>query len=495
MDLLPQQFVLAILAGVVLALFIGWATNKWQLRVLFLLALRLAIGWHFFFEGMHKIHSHAVGPTETNRPFTSEPYFAAAEGPLGDLMRKRYLGDPDAAIAANLKLQYTDKSVAIPDAKTFATYSPSDQAAYCPPAVAAILEKAARDGLPAAEEAVAKAKAEAPKLKSDAKLPEAQAAAAKEVAAAKAAEDAAAKAEAEAEKANARAIVAEDDAKDDKGKAAWQAAKAKAQAAHKTANQARLDAVAARTRATDAEKAAAAAKAKVDDADRKISAAELKVNDLLNDGMGLKARYARWVGGADRREAKAKYVSNDVPQSVPERLAHIEQLESFYESLTARQMAHLGHGYGTELKRTTAAKADVNTAKADLVKDADDFVSDLVKYAGGTPPAPPTKPLEALDTATMWTITLVGAFLMAGFLTRIACVVGAGFLLMTYLSHPTVPWLPLPPMTEGNPLFVNKNIIEMLALLAIAAHPTGRWLGVDALISRFCPCGKNKARE
>ena len=57
----------------------------------------------------------------------------------------------------------------------------------------------------------------------------------------------------------------------------------------------------------------------------------------------------------------------------------------------------------------------------------------------------------------------------------------------TYLSHPTVPWLPLPPMTEGNPLFVNKNIIEMLALIAIAAHPTGRWLGIDALICRlFC---------
>ena len=28
---------------------------------------------------------------------------------------------------------------------------------------------------------------------------------------------------------------------------------------------------------------------------------------------------------------------------------------------------------------------------------------------------------------------------------------------MTYLTHPPFPWLPLPPNTEGNPLFINKN--------------------------------------
>ena len=32
----------------------------------------MAIGWHFLFEGLGKIQSHYIGPTETNRPFTSE---------------------------------------------------------------------------------------------------------------------------------------------------------------------------------------------------------------------------------------------------------------------------------------------------------------------------------------------------------------------------------------------------------------------------------------
>ena len=54
------------------------------------------------------------------------------------------------------------------------------------------------------------------------------------------------------------------------------------------------------------------------------------------------------------------------------------------------------------------------------------------------------------------------------------------------------PWYPQPPNTEGNPLFVNKNVIEALALLLLACYPTGRWLGLDALLSRVC-CGRKAA--
>ena len=73
---------------------------------------------------------------------------------------------------------------------------------------------------------------------------------------------------------------------------------------------------------------------------------------------------------------------------------------------------------------------------------------------------------------------------MAGLFTRVACVLAAGFLVMTYLAHPPFPWYPLPPNTEGNPVFINKNVIEALALLALACYPTGRWLGLDAIVLR-----------
>jgi uncharacterized membrane protein YphA (DoxX/SURF4 family) len=79
---------------------------------------------------------------------------------------------------------------------------------------------------------------------------------------------------------------------------------------------------------------------------------------------------------------------------------------------------------------------------------------------------------------------------LAGLFTPLACLVGAGFLVLTYLTHPPFPWYPLPPGTEGNPLFINKNVIECLALLVIAVHPTGRWMGLDSLWCRLVT-GKN----
>src|SRR6476620_8845587 len=91
---IPLAVLYAGLAGTGLALLVAMIQNRWSLRVFFILALRLAIGWHFLFEGLHKIHSYYIGPTETNRPFTSEPYFREAEGPLGPFVRKQ-LGDPE----------------------------------------------------------------------------------------------------------------------------------------------------------------------------------------------------------------------------------------------------------------------------------------------------------------------------------------------------------------------------------------------------------------
>jgi uncharacterized membrane protein YphA (DoxX/SURF4 family) len=90
-----------------------------------------------------------------------------------------------------------------------------------------------------------------------------------------------------------------------------------------------------------------------------------------------------------------------------------------------------------------------------------------------------------MDSVTMWFLVAVGAGLMAGLFTRLACLLGAGFLVMTYLTYPPFPWYPLPPMTEGHPVFINKNVIECLALLALASMPTGRWMGLDALFCRM----------
>src|SRR5262249_32164488 len=66
---------------------------------------------------------------------------------------------------------------------------------------------------------------------------------------------------------------------------------------------------------------------------------------------------------------------------------------------------------------------------------------------------------------------------------RINCVLGGLFLLCTYLAMPAFPWLPAPPQNEGNYVFINKNVIEMLALFVLATMKTGRWFGADGVLA------------
>ena len=67
----------------------------------FLILLRFAIGWHFLFEGIDKVESIRRGPTETSRPFSSEPYLREVSGPLSPYIRQ-LTGDPDQAALLRL---------------------------------------------------------------------------------------------------------------------------------------------------------------------------------------------------------------------------------------------------------------------------------------------------------------------------------------------------------------------------------------------------------
>jgi len=66
-------------------------------------------------------------------------------------------------------------------------------------------------------------------------------------------------------------------------------------------------------------------------------------------------------------------------------------------------------------------------------------------------------------------------------------VAGALFLLLFFLAMPPFPGWPENPRAEGHYLFINKNIIEMLALLALATTRSGRWVGLDGLVQFLSP--------
>jgi uncharacterized membrane protein YphA (DoxX/SURF4 family) len=418
------------LAGTVLALIVATATNRWSPRVFFLLALRLAIGWHFLFEGLYKVNTYYAGPVEVNgkmqRPFSSEPYFKVAPGPLGERMRKEF-GDPDAEIAAKVKAPETISP------SEFAKLSVAGQAAKCPPAVAEQLDK----GEEHAQQTY-------------------KAAAEKELKAAGDAEAKAVKAATETESLLSRLALFSAESK----------AKIKAEG----------DRIRAKAKA-DADRARA-------EAQKKIDSFEVGGKEMVT---AAKAAYARWVYGVDARDSKVKGITGDVPLTGPQRIEELDWLRRKARDAAGRETHGLGNGKGTDNKRVAEFRMDALMASYDLARDADSFIDDLRKDLNGGKAVEVEKPEsrgKQIDRFTMWFILAVGAMLMGGLFTRVACVLGAGFLVMTYLAHPPFPWFPQPPMTEGNPVFINKNVIEAIALLALACFPTGRWLGLDALVLR-----------
>lgn len=98
----------------------------------------------------------------------------------------------------------------------------------------------------------------------------------------------------------------------------------------------------------------------------------------------------------------------------------------------------------------------------------------------GQLPPEPTQ-LHKADMQVMWALIILGVLLIIGLASRVAAIGGAILLFMFYLVMPPWPGVPAVPGPEHS-LIINKNLIESIALLGIAAMPTGSWFGVDALI-------------
>jgi uncharacterized membrane protein YphA (DoxX/SURF4 family) len=153
-------------------------------------------------------------------------------------------------------------------------------------------------------------------------------------------------------------------------------------------------------------------------------------------------------------------------------------------------------------------RSEITSLRIELQGALEDRTSDMQKdlqsvltpeqRAKGPVPAPPPRKLtffipdhqaerprliQFIDTTTIFGLMAIGICMLFGLFSRTASFCGALFLLMTILTWPSVPWLPAPPVTEGNYLFVNKNLIEMLALLLLTCIPSGRIFGLDALIN------------
>lgn len=135
----------------------------------------------------------------------------------------------------------------------------------------------------------------------------------------------------------------------------------------------------------------------------------------------------------------------------------------------------------------------IQEKRSELVDPVKDLDSDLKNEAYDlltaeqrqNPPLPPEPTnIGAINQRTMWALMILGGLLIAGFFTRISAFLGAGMVLMFYLVYPPWPGVPPAPGPEHS-FIVNKNFIEIMALLALTFLPTGSWFGVDGIFRRL----------
>ncbi|HSK10525.1 MAG TPA: DoxX family protein [Vicinamibacterales bacterium] len=93
--------------------------------------------------------------------------------------------------------------------------------------------------------------------------------------------------------------------------------------------------------------------------------------------------------------------------------------------------------------------------------------------------------LAYADLITMWGLTLVGLLLILGLFTRLASLGGIGFLLMFYFANPPFVGYFYSLPSEGSYLLVNKNLVELAALVVILVTGSGRFAGLDGILHRL----------
>lgn len=119
--------------------------------------------------------------------------------------------------------------------------------------------------------------------------------------------------------------------------------------------------------------------------------------------------------------------------------------------------------------------------------------------------------LYLTDQITIWVLTLGGLCLILGLFTRTACISCAVLLTLFYLASPPFPlwwfsnmdqysselssayWAGMQqPGTEGTYFIVNKNLIELIALIVLFSFDTGKLSGFDVWIHSFVQSKKSE---
>lgn len=237
---------------------------------------------------------------------------------------------------------------------------------------------------------------------------------------------------------------------------------------------------------------------------------KLKVENVKRELIAESKRVIAHYGfEGPRKEEAEKVVSKAVAvtENWFQSVENAEKVKKYLDELAeVEEVEHNPDALSYERSNAWADRKTAETDRRELVKITDSWTDSLrdaltavakkdlkrVEAAGPYQPEAPWTTLAMIDLLTMWGLSAVGLCLMLGLFTPLAALGGAAYLLGFYLSMP--PWPGLPEgITEGHYRFVNKNLIEMIACLALASTPNGLWIGFDAFL--FGSIGRGRRRD
>jgi len=102
--------------------------------------------------------------------------------------------------------------------------------------------------------------------------------------------------------------------------------------------------------------------------------------------------------------------------------------------------------------------------------------------------------LKVVDFLNIWGLILIGLGLLLGVFTRAASIAGMLLLALYYIARPPFVGISSSPMAEGNYLIVDKNLVEIIALGALAAFAGRSSIGLRRVLAGLAGKLRRRAR-
>ena len=95
--------------------------------------------------------------------------------------------------------------------------------------------------------------------------------------------------------------------------------------------------------------------------------------------------------------------------------------------------------------------------------------------------------MPVVDLINEWGLLLIGLGLICGAFSKIASLSGILLLALYSLSHPFFMDVQYIMPVDGNYLWIDRNMVEMAALLVLIFFPTSQIIGLDRFIKKYLP--------